>query len=353
MNIISVEDEGIVKEALKCLKSGGILIYPTETCYGVGVDATNFNAVTTILEYKKRPAGKPISVGVATKQMAEEYVEILGSESIFDEFLPGPVTVVCKSKGKVDARLESEKQTLGIRIPDYPLLLEIIKLFGKPITTTSANSSGKKTPYTINDILKNISKKQMNLIHTVIDAGELPPNPPSTVIDVSTQDLKVYRQGAVNIFQNQKIVLKKLTESVEETIEVAREFMSQNGKSDRCIVLLNGSLGAGKTQFVKGLALGLGITQTITSPTYTYMQEYSIKAGKLLHLDMWRVDNQEDLQLLSESEIFNSQNIVAIEWPGIILELDKTILKNKKVWVVNILKKNDNTREITVSKAII
>ena len=78
------------------------------------------------------------------------------TEKIYKNFLPGPVTVISKSTGIVDKRLESESSTLGIRIPKYDLMLKIIEQFGQPITTTSANSSGKKTPYSIQDILNNI-----------------------------------------------------------------------------------------------------------------------------------------------------------------------------------------------------
>lgn len=351
MNIVSINETNVVKKALQCLQSGGILIYPTETAYGVGVDATNAEAVTKVLEYKKRPQGKAISVGVSSKEMAKQYVEITAeAENIYNQFLPGPITLVSKSKHTIDKRLEAENATLGIRYPDYPLLLKIITEFGKPITTTSANSSGKKTPYSVQDILENLSEKQKEKIHTIIDAGELPKNPPSTVIDVSSVNLKIYRQGAISVFKNQTVIQKTSTNNDQETIRFAENFI-QNHQGERNVFLLNGVLGAGKTQFVKGIALGLGINQTVTSPTYTYMQEYTFKTGKLIHIDAWRIDNNQDLELLLEENVFVKENIITIEWPGVILDLNKSILAGKAIWVVNISQKGDNLREIIISQA--
>lgn len=270
MQIIHITDKRVIEKAVKILHRGGILIYPTETCYGVGVDATNPQAVTKVLKYKKRPQGKAISIGCSDIKMSKEYVLLnQTAKNIYKNFLPGPVTVILKSKRKVDPRLESERQTLGIRIPDYDILLEILKAFGKPITTTSANSNGKKTPYSIDDILQNISKKQSKLIDTIIDAGELPKNPPSTVIDTTTEELKTYRSGVFD--PSVKLISEFESTSEEETIFQGEEFIKKtlSENTDKAIVvLLKGDLGAGKTYFTKGIAKGLKIDKIIKSPTF-------------------------------------------------------------------------------------
>ena len=202
MKIVKLDDnskEAIIRIAIEVLGSGGLIIFPTETSYGVGVDATNSNAVSRLLEYKRRPEGKAISVAVANLKLADKYVDINpAAEGIYKNFLPGPVTVISKSKKLLDARLESEQGSLGIRIPNYRLILDILEKFNKPITATSANSAGKKTPYSIDDIFNNLSKKQKSLIDLVIDAGELPHNPPSTVIDTTSEELTVYRKGRID-----------------------------------------------------------------------------------------------------------------------------------------------------------
>jgi len=333
MKIIKSNDQKIVNEAVDVLNKGGLIIFPTETAYGAGVDATNETAVTKLLEYKKRPEGKAISVGVADLDMALKYVDLNNNaHNIYKEFLPGPVTVISKSKGKVDSRLESEKGTLGVRIPDNDLFLEISKVFGKPITTTSANSASKKTPYALEDIFENISNKQKKLIDLVIDAGSLPKNLTSSVIDTSTADLKTYRQGAIN-FENKKTKNEFKTNSEEETIELGGKFVDGTDSRDKpwsvpteqeeCVFFfLKGDLGAGKTHFTKGIAKALGINQTIKSPTYTYVSEYKIDDdSKLYHIDAWRIETKEDLEILNFEEIIKAGNVIVIEWPEIIINL--------------------------------
>jgi L-threonylcarbamoyladenylate synthase len=342
MEIIKIDDNNVIEKAISTLQKGGLIIFPTETAYGVGVDATNSEAVSRLLNYKKRPEGKAISIGCASKEMSEEYVVINQSaENIYKEFLPGPVTVISKSKGKVDKRLESEKGTLGIRIPDHKLILEIITRFGKPITTTSANSAGKKTPYSVDDVFDTLSQKQKALIDLVIDGGELPKNLTSTVIDTTGSELQTFRQGAIDFNRSKKEPKVHNSKSVEETIQLAEDLMKS--KIDQLstspvIFLLRGKLGAGKTHFTKGIARALGITQNVKSPTYTYVSEYRIQESgdrrreadfvtrntereTLYHIDAWRIENRADLELLGFESWVKAGNVLVIEWPEIIMNL--------------------------------
>ena len=131
----------IIKEAVSVLEDGGLIIFPTETMYGIGADATNQKAINKLLTYKARREGKPLSIAVNSTEMAKKYVKInKTAKNLYENFLPGPLTVVSKGLGKVASGVESETGTLGVRIPDYKLVLEIISKFKKPITATSANA---------------------------------------------------------------------------------------------------------------------------------------------------------------------------------------------------------------------
>ncbi|MCX6704377.1 MAG: L-threonylcarbamoyladenylate synthase, partial [Candidatus Woesebacteria bacterium] len=139
MQIIK-NDKNAVRVATEILKSGGLVIYPTETLYGIGADATNPKAIQKLTKYKNRPFGKPYSIAVTDQKMAEEYVELnTSAKNLYKEFLPGPLTIISKGKHKVAHGVESEDGTLGIRIPDFKLVMDIVKKLGKPITATSAN----------------------------------------------------------------------------------------------------------------------------------------------------------------------------------------------------------------------
>src|SRR3990167_2140049 len=159
MKVISIKttpESKIISQAVKALRAGGLIIYPTETVYGIGADATNSEAVKKLGEYKSRPFGKPYSVAVADQKMAEEYVELNDTaKNLYRQFLPGPLTVISKGKHLVSTGVDSEAGTLGIRISPHPLVNAIVRKLGRPITSTSANQAWGKRPYRISDILFN------------------------------------------------------------------------------------------------------------------------------------------------------------------------------------------------------
>lgn len=309
--------EETLEKAESCLRAGGLLIYPTETVYGVGVDACSSEAIDKLLSYKGRREGKPMSIAVINQKMANDYVEINEQAlKFYENFLPGPFTVVSKSKNLVDKRVDSEFGTLGIRIPAYPLIIDLVRKFGKAITSTSANASGKKRPYKISDILENLSEKQKNLIDLIIDVGELPKNEPSVVVD-TTLSAPIALRGSLN--QNQGEIL--WSESEAETIELAGRLMLNhlnNVHETGLVFALNGTLGMGKTIFAKGVAKFLRIEEKISSPTYSYINEYDYTrletSGVFYHIDAWKVDSQEEFNFLTIDELIKGNNVVVIEW---------------------------------------
>ena len=110
-----------IASAVKILQAGGLIIFPTETCYGAGVDATNPQAVNKLLAYKTRREGKPLSIAVTDKTMASKYVKLnTTAVNLYTKFLPGPLTIVSRARHQVATGIESETGTLAIRIPDYP-----------------------------------------------------------------------------------------------------------------------------------------------------------------------------------------------------------------------------------------
>jgi L-threonylcarbamoyladenylate synthase len=336
MNIINLSgnnQEEILSKSKDVLLAGGLVIYPTETCYGIAADPTNQKAVERLLEYKKKREGKAISIAVSDKKMATEYVEINEiAENIYENYLPGPITVVSKSRGKVAPKVEADDKTLGIRIPKYDITLKIIKNFGKPITATSANVSYKKTPYTIKDILDNISKKQEGLIGLIIDAGELQRNKPSTVVNTTLNEVNILREGDVNLGMPKVFISK----SERETRELAGSLIKQVPVGRTPIVFaLQGELGTGKTHFTKGLAKSLGIDKVVLSPTFVLVREYEFKKDlKLFHLDTYRLFQGEDLEELGFEKMIEKPNIIAIEWAE---KVSKTLRKMKDsyelIWV--------------------
>jgi L-threonylcarbamoyladenylate synthase len=363
MEIISIKSttqKNIIDKIVQTLSKGGLVIFPTETTYGAGVDATNQKAVDKLLSYKTRREGKPLSIAVPHQKMAEQYVKINQSAGeIYRTFLPGPFTVISKSKGKTAQGVESEFGTLGVRIPDYPLVLDFLKVFNRPVTATSANSSGKKRPYTVEDILNNLSGKQKNLIDLIIDAGELPHNKPSTIIDTTMSAPLTVRQGDYDVESAVKIdqgEVDFISSSEQETKDIAKRLILKNWnqvKKGGLIIGLDGVLGVGKTIFAKGIAEFLQIKDVITSPTYTYVNEYDYLrhgfSGKMYHLDVWKINSKEELVRLDFLKIIQPGNVIIVEWWDQINQFVKDDLHTRLIKIL-ISENQAGSRELSVSE---
>lgn len=340
------ENDNAIGLVVEALEKGQLVFMATETVYIAAVDATNEEAVKKLVSFKNRPFGKPFSVGVTDIEMAEKYVVINETaRNLYKRFLPGPVTVVSTGTHKVANGVEAENGTLGIRIPDYVFFQKVSKKFNKPITATSANASYQRRPYKLSDILDNISSKQKGLIDLMVDAGELPHNEPSTVIDTTLDDTPVIlRQGDIKLKDKNEV----LSRSEENTQNIAKELWQkyEEYSGTRSIIYaLEGQMGAGKTQFVKGLAKAMGINEQVTSPSYDLLNTYN----KLVHIDTWRmIDPNDELKELGTKELLTDNSVVAIEWA------DRAIDEIKKysedailIWVKIEYGKNENERLIS------
>lgn len=344
--------------AIETLNNGLGVIYPTETCYGIAVDATNQKALNNLLKYKTFRGSKPISIAVANIKMAEKYVDINEmAKNIYENYLPGPITVISKSKGILNPPVVSKEGGIGIRIPDYPFVLELIKEFGKPITATSANSSYRPHPYSIEQLEKELPQKSQKLVGLCIDAGELPKNVPSTVVDTTMNSLAVLREGRIQFEKalvKNRLIEKRITKTTQETIKFGKEFSKEYLK-EKTIVALSGELGAGKTQFAKGIGEYLGVKEIINSPTYTIINEYpyvnSNSEKKILaHMDTWRLTDKNELKTSGMIQHLENGNILVIEWADkFYQELDDIVKKyNYKMYKVNFKYISLTEREISI-----
>lgn len=210
MESIKAGDKLCIQKAMAVLKSGGIILYPTDTLYGLGADALSDKSLGKIYELKGRDKRKPIHAIVADMKMVEKYAEVPDmARMLAKEFLPGPLTLILKKKDRVKTGFAKGISKIGFRIPNNPFCLALAKKFGKPITTTSANKSGRKTERTVKTILEQLRDKKayssllkktgIAKIDLVIDAGELPKRQPSTVVDLTGREPVILREGAIPV----------------------------------------------------------------------------------------------------------------------------------------------------------
>jgi len=189
--------EKVAARAVEVLREGGVVLYPTDTLYGLGADATNKEAVEKIYLIKGLDAKNPVSVIVPHINAAAGVVEITPlARRLSATFLPGPLTIVLQKTLHVPVWLNPHHSTIGIRIPNQTLCRSIASQLGRPYTTTSANKSGLESARTVEAILLQLGT-EADLIDLVIDAGELPQSLPSTVVDAQGDTLKILREGAI------------------------------------------------------------------------------------------------------------------------------------------------------------
>jgi len=176
-----------IRKARKALQQGGVIIYPTDTLYGLGADIFNKEAVKKVFRIKGREFEAPLSVMVSNLKEIKDLAWVnKEQERLMSALLPGPFTFILKKKAKVSKILTGGKKTIGIRIPDSEVCQQLSKNF--PITTTSANVSGFEPSLSIKKITKEFNK-QVNLALE----GEGLSGQPSIIVDLTEKPFKIFR----------------------------------------------------------------------------------------------------------------------------------------------------------------
>ena len=196
MKIIKVNPENpereIIEKAANILELGGVLVFPTETLYGLAANVFDINAVQRVFEIKGRDITKPSSVAFRDLNQAKKFLQFtLEAEKLAKKFLPGPLTIILNSKIEFDAFLGGDK--VSVRIPDNRVAQAILNEVKFPITATSANLSGGKNPVEVKDAVEQIGDR----VDLILDAGKCKYGKPSTVVDATTGEIKIVREGAI------------------------------------------------------------------------------------------------------------------------------------------------------------
>ena len=169
----------IIEKSVRILNNGGIIVYPSDTVYGIAVDATNSGAIMRLDDLKKRRADQKYSYNFASVEMIEKFIEISDEQkNIFSKYLPGPYTFILNDE-------------FSVRIPKDCIITEIVSAFRKPVTATSANISGEQ-PATNT---KNLNAKIYLAADLIIEKTDIIPKQPSTIVDISKKPYRVVRHG--------------------------------------------------------------------------------------------------------------------------------------------------------------
>lgn len=187
-----------IQKAVEILNQGGIVIFPTDTAFGIGCRIDNTDAINRLFAIRKRPETQATPVLVSGIEMAEDYLISIPpdvKEKLIIPFWPGALTIIlpCK-KEKIPELVRGKGSNLGVRMPNHPIALELIKTVGVPLLGPSANFHGNSTPYAFEEVDKELTK----LVDFVLE-GECNVKKASTVIDCSVKPWNILRQGAISL----------------------------------------------------------------------------------------------------------------------------------------------------------
>jgi L-threonylcarbamoyladenylate synthase len=195
----SDRDAEALFRAIEALKRGEVIVFPTETFYGLGADAFNEAAVQRVVSLKGRDPENPVPIIIADEEMLKDVVAGVPhvAQRLIDRFWPGPLTLVLPAQKNLPAPLLNRDGGVGIRISGHPLATELAHELGHPLTATSANPSGKSPAQTIEEARSYFSGK----IEIFIDGGRLRGKRGSTVVEVRKDRIKIIREGEIPLRQ--------------------------------------------------------------------------------------------------------------------------------------------------------
>ena len=191
-------DEEELKRVVNILDSDGVIIFPTDTVYGIGCNCFSTKAIKKIFSYKKRPNNKPINV------LTDNYEKILSvvkeikpkENELINKYMPGALTIILEKNEAVPSLLTANLDTVGVRIPSNSIALKILESINYPLATTSANISGEESGIKLADFEVNFADK----VDAIIDGGESELKVSSTIVQVDDKDNeKILRQGTLKI----------------------------------------------------------------------------------------------------------------------------------------------------------
>ena len=194
----------MIEKAVELIKQGKIVIFPTETVYGIGTNGLDENAVRKLYEVKKRPLNKPISLLVSNMEMVNLIAkDITETEyKIMKSFFPGPLTIILKKKKNVPDIVTAGQDTVGVRMPRGDVARKLVELSGVPIAAPSANISGEPSGTNLQEIMKYFEGK----VDYCIDGGNSELGLASTIVQVIDDKPMILRQGSITLEQINKIL---------------------------------------------------------------------------------------------------------------------------------------------------
>jgi len=202
----------VLERAARLLARGEVIVCPTDTGYALTANGLDTRAVVKVFNLKGRAYSNPIHVAVNSIEAAEKYAHLTpAARHLAHHFLPGALTLVLPRKEIIPSLLVAGGDTIGIRIPDNRVMLDLAAMTGFPLTATSANASGQPTPYSAEEVLTQLGEAVKN-VALILDQGPLAGRGLSTIVDLTVSPPQLIRQGVISWLEIRE-VLRSLPDS--------------------------------------------------------------------------------------------------------------------------------------------
>lgn len=196
----------ILKRAARLITRGEVIVCPTDTGYALAANALDAKAVVRVFNLKGRSYSNPIHVAVDSIEAAGKYAHLnQAALHLARHFLPGALTLVLPKREIIPSLLVAGRDTIGVRIPDNKVILELAALTAFPLTATSANISGQPTPYSVAEVIKQLGEVVKG-VALIIDQGPLPIRELSTIVDLTVSPPQLIRQGRVSWLELRQVL---------------------------------------------------------------------------------------------------------------------------------------------------
>lgn len=197
-------DPGVLQEAAAVLRRGGLVVFPTETVYGLGADGLNPAAVRRLLATKRRPPGRPLPLLIGEVGLVYELADRVppSAEALMEAFWPGPLTLILWRSERVPSETVAGGLTVGFRFPDHPVAQALARRVGGPLAAPSANRSGQPAPTTAAAARAQLEEE----VDLYLDSGPAALGMASTVVDLTVEPARLLRAGRVTLADLEKVL---------------------------------------------------------------------------------------------------------------------------------------------------
>jgi len=183
-----------IEQAAFLLQQGQLVCFPTDTVYGIGAAPSSDDAIRRLYAVKGRSPGKPLPLLISETAEASWYAEVTPvAKSLMARFWPGPLTIVMQKVEGLRSRALAGQNTVGLRVPDHDVPRDLVRMLGEPLTGSSANRSGARSPVSAAEVAFSLGE----MVSLVIDGGRAPSGEESTVVDVTGAAPVIVREGVV------------------------------------------------------------------------------------------------------------------------------------------------------------